>query len=203
MITIQIVGAGLEKFNEAAKSLGSEAKAHRAYSMALNKTVKMVHTGVKRAVAAQMGVTQAAVVKHGGLRIARASAGNLVASINASGAYMPLKDFKPKQGGAGVTANPWNNSQLFNGTFMNRGKRARFGIGPIGKAKAGGHVFKNTGKLNKVSGRKNAIKALWGPSVPNEMVKDESARTFERISGSQMPKEIDRAVIALTSGAVS
>lgn len=202
-VIVTISGGGLEKFDEAVRSLGSVAKAQRAYSMALNKTIKTVHTQVKRAISTQMGVTQAAVVKHGGLRIGRASVGNLAATINASGKYLPLKDFKPRQGGKGVTANPWNNSQLFDGTFMNRGRRARTGIGPIQRAKAGGHVFKNTGKLNKVSGRKNAIEALWGPSVPREMVRDESAKTFERISGTRMPLEIDRAVVALTKGVVS
>lgn len=202
MLVVQITGDGLRRFQQLSNDLGS-AKARRVYSMALNKTIGTVNTSVKRAVATQMGVTQKVVVNHGGMKILRSSAANLNADINVAGRHLPLKDFRPVQGRKGVTAGPWNNRQLFDGTFINRGRRALTGVGPIQRAKAGGHVFKNTGKFNKASGRNNAIKALWGPSVPVEVVKDESAKTFYRIAGDRMPLEVNRALKAISKGALS
>lgn len=205
MSAIQISwhGNGLKLLERATEALGSEAKGKRAFAMALNKTIRTVNTDVKRTLAAQMGMTQRLVVKHGGMVIKPASAGNLNALIDVRGGYMPLKDFNPSQSRKGVRAGAWGVRRLYDGTWVNRGKRASSGIGPAQKSSAGGHVFKNTGKFNKRSKRNNGIEALWGPAVPVEVVKDESAKTFYRIADSRMPLEIERAIKALTKGAVS
>lgn len=203
LVTMTWHGNGIRLLSEATQALGSPAKGRRAFSMALNKTVTTVNASVKRAVASQMGTSQRNVVKHGGMKILRASAGNLAAIIDVRGGYMPLKDFGPRQTRKGVSAAAWNVRRVFGGTFLNKGARAATGIGPVGRASAGGHVFKNTGKFNKVSKRNNAIEALWGPAVPREVVRDESQRTFYRIADTRMPIEVQRAVKALTKGAVS
>lgn len=202
LVTMTWQGNGIRLLAEATQALG-DAKGKRAYAMGLNKTATTVNSNVKKTVAKQMGTTQANVVKHGGMKILRASAGNLSAIIDVRGGYLPLKDFRPNQTLRGVTAAAWSNRKLYGGTFLNRGARALRGMGPSQKAAAGGHVFKNTGKFNKVSGRNNAIEALWGPAVPREVVRDESRRTFYRIADTRMPIEVRRAIKALTKNVVS
>lgn len=190
LVSMTWTGNGIKLLAEATQALG-DAKGRTAFAMALNKTAGKVHTGVKRTVAKQMGTTQANVVKHGGLRRIPASAGNLVAVIDVRGGFMPLKDFKPKQTKKGASASAWGQRKLYKGTFINF------------SGKAGGHVFSNTGKENKVSGRKNAIEVKWGPAVPREIVRDESEAEFYRIADSQMPIEIGHAIRKLTKNAVS
>lgn len=187
---------------DATKNLSSD-KAKRAFAIGLNRTISKVNTQTKRAVASQMGVTQSNVVKHGGWRVVKAHGGSLEARVTSSGAHLPLKDFRPAQGPKGVRASPWNTRRLFGGTFLNAGKRAANGIGPVGKAKAGGHVFRRNSKFNKVSKRNNAIEILWGPAVPKEMVRDESKAAFERIAATDLPIEVERAVKVLTKGVLS
>lgn len=203
LVTMTWEGNGLRLLTQATEALGNPAKGRRAYSMALNKVATTVNSSVKKSVAKQMGTSQANIVKHGGMKISRASVGNLMAVIDVRGGYLPLKDFRPRQGRKGVSASAWNVRRVYRGTFIHAGKRPIFGIGPVGRASAGGHVFKNTGKLNKKSGRNNAIEALWGPAVPREVVRDESQRTFYRIADTRLPIEVQRAIKALTKGAVS
>ncbi len=189
-LTITVRGSGLEKFEKALDAL-ADGKARRIYSMALNKTGAKVNTQVKRAVSRQMGVSQSAVVRHGGLRLRKAWPGNLEASIESSGEHMPVKDFRPRQGRKGVAAAPWNTRRTFGGTFLDKA------------GTAGGHVFKNTGKFNRRSGRRNAIDALWGPAVPKELVRDESAAAFHRVAATELPTEVARAIQVVTKGVVS
>lgn len=188
MLKIQLKGDGLEKFAKAVKVLG-EAKAQSAFRMALNDSRKQVYTQVKRVLAVQMGVSQQSVIKHGGIKQVPASGGKLSTSINSTGATLPLSDFKPSRGGAGVKANPWGDSHVFPGTFM---------IGRFGN-----HVFKRTDKFNKVSGRFNGFEKLWGPSVPKEMVKDESAAAFDKVSSEQLPKRVAHHLKRLSGGVIS
>lgn len=202
LVSMTWQGNGIRLLHQATGALG-EGKGKRAYAMALNKTATTVNANVKRTVAKQMGTSQANIVKHGGMKIIRANAGNLVAIIDVRGGYLPLKDFAPRQGKKGVSAAAWGKRKLYDRTFLNRGARAISGIGPSGRAVAGGHVFKNTGKFNKVSKRNNAIEALWGPAVPREVVRDESQRTFYRIADTRMPIEVGRAITVLTKGVLS
>ena len=202
MLSITVTGKGLVRFHDAVRALG-DAKAKRAYAMALNKTAGKVNTQVKRAVAAQMGVTQQTIIKRGALRRRPATVGNLEATIDASGKHLPLKDFRPVQRKKGVSAKPWGRQHLFGGTWIDRGRAAKTGIGPNTRAAAGGHVFKNTGGFNKKSGRFNAIESLWGPAVPKEIVKGESERAFYRVARTELPIEVRRAITVVTKGSVS
>lgn len=191
----------LQLFEEAVRNLGSQV-ARKMFAMGLNKTNAKVYTVVKRVVAKQMGTTQANVVKHGGLKKVPASASNMQAMINSYGGYMPTKDFRPKMMKEGVVASPWGDRELFAGAFINRGRIAKRGIGPIGKAAAGGHVFVRTNKRNEKSKRDNAIRVHWGPSVPVELVRRESEAAFEKTAAEQMNAELGRAYQALMKGFV-
>lgn len=181
-ITITVKGSGLPKFEEAVEALGS-AKATRAYRSALNTTGKKVFTETKRAVAKQMGASQARVVKYGHLRRKPAMGNDLQTSIDSKGGYIPLKDFAARQTRPGVTAAPWGQRRLFKSTFI--------------VPKLGGQVFKRT------SGKRLPIETLWGPAVPKELVKDESKAAFERIAADVLPRETRRLLKLLTSGALT
>jgi|GEM_PF-1814518 len=200
MLKIEFKGDGLEMMVKAVESLADERKAGKIYAIGLNRAAKKTHTIVKRTVAKQMGVTQAAVVKHGGLRVSNAHAGKLIATIDASGKFLPVKDFKPRQGKAGVSASPWGKRTMFPGTWIDSGRRANSGIGPSTKAAAGGQVFTRTDKFNRKSGRNNAIKALSGPAVPVELVRRETAKAFEEVANKELLVETERALKALTKG---
>lgn len=182
-ITLKFSGDGLPKMEEAVKRLGSEAKAKAAYRMALNDTNKAIHTRVKRVLSAQMGASQRDVVKHGGLKMVKAISSRLEASIVAKGGYMPLSDFKTRQGRRGVSAAPWKTRRIFPKTFIVRS--------------LGSNVFK------RVAGSRLPIEKLYGPAVPKEMVRDESAKAFEEVSARMLPSEVARQITRLTAGAVS
>ncbi|MGV8832548.1 MAG: hypothetical protein ACOH2N_11270 [Devosia sp.] len=186
-LEIRVTG-DFKKFNAAIKALG-ETKATSAYRMALNDTNKAVFTQVKRTLAKQVGVSQAAVVKHGKVRKKPASGGNLAASIESEGGYLLLKDFKPLAGAAGVKANPWAKRTLFGGTFQ--------------IARAGANVFKRTNAWNKRSERFNGVEKLYGPAVPKEIVKGTSADAFNRIAETKLPAEIARQLKRLSGGVIS
>lgn len=187
-MSLQIKVTGdFKKFNNAIKVLG-ESKAKAAYRMALNDTNKAVFTQVKRTLAKQMGVTQGAVIKHGGLIKLPATNGGLSAELKAVGGYLPLKDFKARQGKKGVSASPWGKRQIFGSTFV---------VGRLG-----GNVFKRTGVFSDKTGLEK-IEKLWGPAVPNELVKGLSAEAFNRIAKTKLPAEVARQLKRLSGGVIS
>ncbi len=183
VFTLRFTGDGLPKMEEAIKRLGSEAKAKAAYRMALNDTNKAVHTRVKRVLSAQMGASQRDIVKHGGVKMVKAINSRLEASIQSKGGYMPLSDFKARQTGRGVSAAPWGQRRIFPKTFIVRS--------------LGGNAFK------RISAKRLPIDKLWGPAVPKEMVRDESAKVFEEVSARMLPAEVRRQIERLTLGAIT
>lgn len=183
VFTLKFTGDGLPKMEEAIKRLGSESKAKAAYRMALNDTNKAIHTRVKRVLSEQMGASQRDIVKHGGIKMIRAINSRLEASIVAKGGYMPLSDFKSRQVKRGVSAAPWGTRRIFPKTFIVRS--------------LGGNAFKRLGA------KRLPIEKLWGPAVPREMVRDQSAKAFEEVSARMLPTEVRRQIERLTLGAVS
>ena len=130
----------------------------QAVANALNRTAIQARTQVKRALVAQTGLPSSVVLK--ALRVQSAKGYALSAALIAVGRYVPLREFRPVQGGAGVTAAPWGKRQLFHGAFIvNR---------------LGGHVFARKGK------ERLPIHMLYGPAIPVEMVREhsESVMTF-------------------------
>lgn len=183
VFSLRFTGDGLPKMDEAIKRLGSEAKARSAYRMALNDTNKAIHTRVKRELSEQMGASQRDIVKHGGVKMIRAINSRLEASIVSKGGYMPLSDFKSRQVKRGVSAAPWTTRRIFPKTFIVRS--------------LGGNAFK------RVSNKRLPIEKLFGPAVPKEMVRDQSAKAFEEVSARMLPSEVARQITRLTGGAVT
>jgi hypothetical protein len=103
--------------------------------------------------------------------------------IRARGDYLGLSHFNPRQFSYGVRAKPWGRSQRFGGAFV------------LGSAS--NNVFVNTRTFSPKSGRYNAIKKLFGPSIPKELVKDEAKRAFEEGSPdvlSEATRQLQRLI---------
>lgn len=145
-------------------------KARRAMVEGLNEGGDLERTQVRRALRAQTGVIKAgAITSRTSTR--RASGGNLTYVIGGTGKGMPIKEFPVTAGaGAPVTARPWAVTHRFERSF----KTSRKGLL---RARRGASRF--------------PIRALYGPSVAKEIVKDETAAEF---TDNASPR-VERAVI--------
>lgn len=140
-----------------------------AVAKALDEVGNKTKTQVTRAVAKQAGVKY---------RKAKSVLSSKQAMGTGMGAYeiiardvtLSLKEFSPKQRAKGVVAAPWGRRLLFKHAF----------IGP------NGHVYVRLTKARL------PIKKLWGPNIPKEMVKDESAATFFRVSSELLGPAIEK-----------
>lgn len=181
-------GNGIFRMEAALEKLASPRRVS-AVRRALNHTGDKVFTAVKRAVAKQVGVTQKVVVAKGGLRKSRASTTNLTYTIYSSGRHLSLKEFNARQIGAGTKASPWGKRRLFKSAFM--GPRPG-----VVSGKLGGHVFVREGS------RRMPIKKLFGPSIPNEIVKEESAAAFHAVAVELVPR-VEHEVRVITDRVIS
>lgn len=190
VLAFQVTGKGLPRFTEAVKAVGSESRLHTVHRRALNHVGPKGFTQVKRALSRQVGLSQADTVKHGNMRVRRANKVRLTFEINATGGFLSLKRFGARQFSYGVRAKPWGRAQQFPGAFIFAGHPKS------GKPVAGGHVFKRTGPSS------TPIEKLWGPSIPKEMVKDESRAAFER-NADALPGRVRHEIRRMTRGAVT
>ncbi|MDF3606547.1 hypothetical protein PE067_10585 [Paracoccus sp. DMF-8] len=149
---------------EAAITRIGKADAKRAFSRALNHEGRKAFTAIKRVLRKQTGLKAYDV--NNAVKYGQATTNRLQSTIRATGRKEWLRKFGARQFKYGVRARPWNRSQRFNHAFIVKS--------------LDGNVFINTRELNPRSGRKNAIRPLFGPSVPEEMLKDESLQTFMR-----------------------
>ncbi len=146
------------------------ARARGAMAEGLNEGGDLERTQVRRALRQQTGVTKAGTItKHTGTK--RASVGNLEYTITGLGKGLPIKEFPVSAGvGAPVTARPWRVAHRFERSFQTSAKG-------LLRARRGSSRF--------------PIRALYGPSVAKEIVKDETAEEFNANAGHR----VERAVI--------
>lgn len=135
----------------------------------LKKAVK--HTGDKATSAMRTALVGQTGLKRGTL--VRAVKGGSAAGgyvIRSHGGNVRLKFFKARETRAGVSAAPWNNRQVFAGTFIKGGKF------PNRKAlKFGGQVMRRAGK-----GKLPIHGVKSGLFIAEEMVKGGSEAAFYR-----------------------
>lgn len=179
---VQIVAADdiLTRYGNALGALGKR-EAHRALARAINRVTDTVHGRVIRAVAKQSSIPTATVRKV--IRKQRVSTklsngGGLEGIVTATGSPLPLKEFKPKQFSWGVRAKVWGRQQRFPTTFINAGTYRS------SKQVGNGHVF------HRVTVKSLPIEKLFGPSIPEEMVKDQSKAIFERTVEQMLPARV-------------
>lgn len=177
------------RFEQAVEKLGDRKRAHDAFRRGINHTGDKAKTRVIRALAKQMGLTQRKLKDSGAISTHRANFDNLEYTIKASGREIPLKEFGAKQFRYGVRAKAWGSSRQYRGAFIFAGNFRS------GKFVGGGHVFKRVGKASK------PIEKLYGPSIPKEMVKDQSQQAFADVALEVGPR-IEHEVSRLTGGVV-
>lgn len=138
----------------------------KAVSAALNRTGDMVYTRVVRILAEETGAQQKRIRKILRKKGARPSSQEF--AIYARDVFTSLKDFRPTKRKGGVAASPWGKQRLFPGTFL----------GP------NDHVFRRIGK-------DRAIKKLWGPAIPREMIRGATGKATQEVIRDAFPKRID------------
>ena len=195
MFRLEYMDQNAVRFQDGVARVGDAKKAHHAFRRAINHTGSKARTQVFRALAKQVGLSQRDLKRHGRLRVRRANFDALEYTITSKGRAVPLKYFRAKQFKGGVKASPWGERRFFKGLFINAGTYAS-GI-PVG----GGHVFRNSGMLAKRSGRENLPKMGYGPMIPRELIKEESARAFED-AAQQLGPRVEHEFRRLTDGVV-
>lgn len=134
------------------------AKARQAFAQGLNEGGDLERTQVRRTLREQTGVkAYSSITKRTGTT--RAHAGRLQYDVLGTGKGMPIKEF-PVAASARrpVTAKPWGVPHTFKRSFKTSGQgllRARLGA------------------------ERMPIRALYGPAVSKEIVKDETAGEWQ------------------------
>lgn len=177
MLRIEVDARSLVRLEEAFRKAGNQAP--HAIRRALNWTGDRATTLVTRALAKQTGAKYGAVKS--ALKQVRANYGTLAYRIVARGPAIPLNAFGARQTRKGVSAAPWNTRRVFPHTF----------IVPA----FGGNVFV------RETSKRAPLKKLWGPAIPNELVRGESKEAFERTVATQLPARLEHEIMAILSGA--
>jgi hypothetical protein len=149
-----------------------EGNAALAFSRALKHEGRKTFTAVKRALRKQTDIPPAMITASMAFR--SSSKRNLRTIISGSGRELPLRLFKPSQFSYGIRAKVWGRYQTYRSGFI--------------VAKYDGNVFHRT------SSKRFPIQKMFGPSIPKEMLKDETLETFERSGNAIM----DRAMHELS-----
>jgi hypothetical protein len=121
MITITVVGNGIAQLEEATRVLGTEGRARKAYSRAINHTGRVVGNEAGRALSDQTGLPKSTGKRAVRRNVGRSTPATLTYTINGEGGDISLRYFKPRETRPGVSAAPWNNRQVFAHTFMKAG----------------------------------------------------------------------------------
>ncbi|MGJ7040516.1 hypothetical protein J2Y63_003781 [Shinella sp. BE166] len=207
VILITVQGNGLALLEEATRSLGSEAKARRAFTRAINRTGQTVGNEAGRALADQTGLPRRTGIKAVRRDVERATPATLSYTINGQGGDISLRYFKPRETRKGVTANPWNKRTLYPSTFMKAGwwpKR-------VVKSNWNGQVFARNGDGHSYDGLKSKgakrvgtkfTKQKSGLFIPIEMVQGATAAAWQQGARRLQPR-IEHEVRHLTRGVVS
>lgn len=141
----------------------------QAVARALTRTAEETKTAVGRALVMQTGLPAREVGK--ALRATPASVGSLSAAIVARGSYVPLGRFQARQTKRGVSATPWAKRRIFGGTFV--------------IPSYGNNVYKRVGKA------RFPLHKLYGPAIPKELPKDQSAAAFWSTVPPVLAKRLD------------
>ncbi len=145
---------------------GAERSAD-ALRYAVNDAGNAARTQVVRTLGRQMGLPYAAVRQGLSIRPARREP---VYEINSTGGYLSLQSFGAEQRRAGVSARPWGQRRVFPSTFIVR---------PLG-----GQVFRRATKA------RFPIVKLWGPAMPQEMVRGAVPGAFEAAVRERLPARL-------------
>lgn len=178
----------LRKYHNQLGALGID-KARVAMSRALNRTASVAHTAVRKALAAQTSIP--AGIIRGQVKLkksAQQGSGPLEAVIYATGSEIPLEKFKARQTPDGASAIVWGRRQVYQGTFGAPGDN------PNVVSKLGGAIYHRTSKSRL------PIERTYGPSIPKEMIKDETLKTFESMVDERLADRLAHEIARMLPG---
>lgn len=178
-IIIKANDANLKTFGNQLAALGS-GQAHKALARAINRTTTTIHGRVIRAIRKQSDIPTAIIRRQIKKRLAPtniAHGGVLEGVISATGSPISLKEFRARQFAFGVKAKWGGRWHEYQSAFM--GPRPGV-IAP----KLGSNVFV------RVTKDRFPLEMLFGPSVPEELIKGESERIFQETMATMLPQRV-------------
>ena len=166
-IVVHVDLAGIRQFAAAVAKLGDGRVAQVARE-GLQEGGDKVRTQVRRALKVQTNVKRYGVIV---ANVPGRLAGPLQYIISASGKGLPIQEFPYSVPGP-VEASPWAVSRTFKRSFRQRYKG---------------------GLRARLSSKRFPIRSLYGPSLPKELIKDQSAAAFFKGS-SEVLQAIEKRV---------
>lgn len=145
-----------------------------AAAAALNRVGVTARAAAAREISKASGLPVNQVRKH--VPLVRANKWNLQCEISARPYAPNLIRYSARQTKAGVSANAWRKRKVYRGTFI---------------ANKGRTVFKRVGPARL------PIKAVYGPSVRREFIRDTVAKAINTTVEQRFALEFDRALTAL------
>jgi hypothetical protein len=174
-VDIRLADDELARMANMMGALGQE-KARVALARAVNRVTRTVYGRVVRAVARQSSIPVARVRSATYMRLAAHKGdGPIQGVVGGVGDPIPLKHFSARQFSFGVKAKIYGSWKRFPGTFIMAGTFRS------GQEVANGHVFQ------RVSVKSKPIAMQYGPSIPDELVRDQSATVFEETVRTMLP----------------
>jgi hypothetical protein len=164
MVTIDV--KDLERWTKVCQT--APARASDIMRMTMNDVGNAARTQVVRTLSRQMGLPNGTVRQ--GLTIQPATTRRMDYAILSQGGYLSLRSFDAEQRRAGVSARPWGKRRIFRGTFVVRS--------------LGGQVYRRT-----TSARFPIVK-LWGPAMPQELVRGAVPKAFEDTARARLPARL-------------
>jgi hypothetical protein len=189
MLTIKIDTSQIQRLQQLLHKLGDQAPT--AIRRAVNWTGERAHTRVLRALQEQTGAKQKSIRKYLFKRPALPGR-TIVYRIIARAPAISLKEFDPRQQRSGVKASPWRRRHLFPHTFIS--------------SAMGDHVFVRHGAKRIMSkGRyagkmRQPLHKLWGPSLANELVRNQSKQVFIDSTQRVLPRRLEHELGAILKG---
>ena len=183
-------GHTVEGFEKRLADLGAR-KGQQALTRAIRRTQEKVRTDVTRAIVRQSSIPRARVRKSIALRRPQPVGAGVEGIVESTGSQIPLKEFGARQFAYGVRAKVYGKSTRFPGMFIMGGTPSS------GRPADQGHVLLNTREHNPKSGRENMPRRQFGPSVPEEMVKNEAKTAFENAVATTLPRRLDHEIARL------
>ena len=185
-VTITPADGNIKRFANQLGALGSR-KTHTVLARAVNRTTTTAHGRVVKAIAKQSDIPRGIIrqqVKRQTVSTNIDHGGSLEGVIRATGKPISLKYFKARQFSFGVKAKHGGKWHNYPSAFM--GPRP----GVIARG-LHGHVFVRTTEKTWISkGKRAPIQKLFGPSVPEEMVRGESERVFRSAVSEMLEKRV-------------
>lgn len=154
---------------------------------ALNRTADQVRTQASRAVRDAGYNLKAATIK-ANIKIKRATAGNLRATVVASGRPIPLIQYGARQTGKGVTVNVQKGRKLIAGAFIATMPSGHKGV----FVRGAGNVHKRVARNGKVSWHGLPIRELFGPSIPDGLANKSVQEALQQLIVDKFPQILQR-----------